>query len=148
MAERCLRQRQKLAGILLEVTGEYSSHCQVVIGIGLNLSLSDDDAARIEQPWAELRSLKPGLSRNQVAAAVLDELLQAVDEFQRDGFAPYQQYWAERDIYMNKEVRIIAASNEKRGVVKGVNRKGELMLHSERGMEVINAGEISVRAAD
>lgn len=139
---------KKLAGILLEVTGEYSSHCQVVIGIGLNLSLSDDDAARIEQPWAELRSLKPGLSRNQVAAAVLDELLQAVDEFQRDGFAPYQQYWAGRDIYMNKEVRIIAANNEKRGVVKGVNRKGELMLHSERGMEVINAGEISVRAAD
>ncbi len=139
---------KKLAGILLEVTGEYSSHCQVVIGIGLNLSLSETDAARIEQPWAELRSLKPGLSRNEVAAAVLDELLKAVDDFQRDGFAPWQQYWSERDVFHNKEVRIIAANNEKRGVVKGVNRKGELMLHGERGMEVINAGEISVRAAD
>ena len=41
---------KKLAGILLEVTGEYSSHCQVVMGIGLNLSLSEKDAAQIEQP--------------------------------------------------------------------------------------------------
>lgn len=141
-------QGRKLAGILLEVTGEYSSHCQVVIGVGLNLSLNEQDAAQIEQPWAELRSLQPGLSRNDVAATVLDELLSAVEEFRQHGFAPWQEYWSERDIFQNREVRIIAASNEKRGVVKGVNRKGELMLHSERGMEIINAGEISVRAAD
>ena len=139
---------KKLAGILLEVTGEYSSHCQVVIGIGLNLSLSEQDAAEIEQPWAELKSLKPDLSRNQVAAAVLDELLKVVDEFQREGFAPYQQYWAERDIFMGREVRIIAPGHETPGVVKGVNRKGELMLRTEKGIEIINAGEISVRAAD
>lgn len=136
---------KKLAGILLEVTGEYSSHCQVVVGIGLNLALSRSDAENIEQPWAELRTLKPGLSRNTVAATILDELLLRVDDFQRNGFAPYQQYWSERDIYHQQEVRIISAANEKRGKVKGVNRKGELMLHTEQGIEIINAGEISVR---
>jgi BirA family biotin operon repressor/biotin-[acetyl-CoA-carboxylase] ligase len=31
------------------------------------------------------------------------------------------------------------------GTVKGVNRKGELMLRTERGMEIISAGELSVR---
>lgn len=139
---------KKLAGILLEVTGEYSSHCQVVIGVGLNLALSSSDAESIEQPWAELRTLKPGLSRNEVAATILDELLAVVDEFQRNGFAPYQQYWSERDIYHQQEVRIISAANEKRGRVKGVNRKGELMLQTDNGIEVINAGELSVRPAD
>ncbi len=139
---------KKLAGILLEVTGEYSSHCQVVIGVGLNLALSNSDAQSIEQPWAELRSFKPDLSRNEVAATILDELLAVVDEFQRNGFAPYQQYWSERDIYHHQDVRIISAANEKRGRVKGVNRKGELMLQTDRGVEVINAGELSVRPAD
>lgn len=138
---------KKLAGILLEVTGEYSSHCQVVIGIGLNLSLSEEDARDIEQPWAELRSLKPDLSRNEVAGVLLDELLQAVDSFQKEGFAPWQQYWSERDIFHHKEVRIIGGHHERLGVVKGVNRKGELLLQTERGMETINAGEISVRPA-
>lgn len=140
-------QGKKLAGILLEVNGEYSSHCQVVIGVGLNLALNEKDAAEIEQPWVELRSLKAGLSRNQVAAAVLNELLSIVDEFQQQGFAPYQQYWSERDIYHNQQVRIVSGNKEKTGVVKGVNRKGELMLKTELGMEVLNAGEISVRAA-
>lgn len=139
---------KKLAGILLEVTGEYSSHCQVVIGVGLNLALSNSDAESIEQPWAELRSFKPDLSRNGVAATILDELLAVVDEFQRNGFAPYQQYWSERDIYHQQDVRIISAAHEKRGRVKGVNRKGELMLQTDNGIEVINAGELSVRPAD
>ena len=138
---------RKLAGILLEVTGEYNSHCQVVIGIGLNLSLSEDDAAAIDQPWVDLSSLKPGLSRNRVASAVLNELLLAVADFRQHGFAPYQQYWTERDVFQNKEVQISSASWQVAGKVKGVNRKGELMLQTERGTEVISAGEISVRPA-
>ena len=138
---------RKLAGILLEVTGEYNSHCQVVIGIGLNLSLSEDDAAAIDQPWVDLSSLKPGLSRNRVASAVLNELLLAVADFRQHGFAPYQQYWTERDVFHNKEVQISSASWQMAGKVKGVNRKGELMLQTERGTEVISAGEISVRPA-
>lgn len=138
---------RKLAGILLEVTGEYNSHCQVVIGIGLNLALSEDDAAAIDQPWVDLSSLKPGLSRNSVAAAVLNELLVAVTDFRQHGFAPYQQYWTERDVFHNKEVQISSASWQMAGKVKGVNRKGELMLQTERGTEVISAGEISVRPA-
>lgn len=141
-------QGKKLAGILLEVNGEYSNHCQVVIGVGLNLALSEKDAAEIEQPWVELRSLKPGLSRNQIAASLLNELLKIIEEFQQHGFAPYQQHWTERDIYHDKEVRIISGNNEKIGVIKGVNRKGELMLKTELGMEVLNAGEVSVRAAN
>lgn len=139
---------KKLAGILLEVAGQYGQYTQVVIGVGLNMDLSATDAQDIQQPWVALRSLKADLSRNEVSAALIDELLLLADEFQQDGFAPWQQYWCERDIYLNKDVRIVAANYEKHGVVKGVNRKGELMLKSERGIELINAGEISVRSID
>lgn len=139
---------KKLAGILLEVTGEYRDHCQVVIGVGLNLALSERDAQHIEQPWAQLSALAPSLSRNEVAGALLDSLLQHVDAFAREGFAPHQQYWSERDVYHNQSVRLISANTEVRGVVKGVNRKGELLLHTERGMATFNAGEISVRPID
>ena len=61
--------------------------------------------------------------------------------------APLQQYWTERDIFHNKDVQISSASWQMSGKVKGVNRKGELMLQTERGTEVISAGEISVRSA-
>ena len=136
---------RKLAGILLEVTGEYNSHCQVVIGVGLNLSMSESEARDIDQPWVDLKSLKPDLSRNQVAGVLLDELLSSVDTFQREGFAPLQEYWSQKDIYHNKEVVISSPTQQISGTVKGVNRKGELMLRTERGMEIISAGELSVR---
>ena len=138
---------RKLAGILLEVTGEYNSHCQVVIGIGLNLSMSEGEAQEIDQPWVDLSNLRSGLSRNQVAGTLLDELLSMVDTFQKEGFAPWQQYWSERDIYHNKDVVISSPIRDVEGVVKGVNRKGELMLRTDRGMEIITAGELSVRPA-
>lgn len=136
---------KKLAGILLEVTGEYNSHCQVVIGIGLNLALSEEDAADIGQPWTALRNIRPDLPRNQVAGILLEELLKVIDDFQKQGFATYQEYWSQRDIFQGKEVRIVSPGNDKQGLVKGVNRKGELLLHTDKGMEVISAGEISVR---
>lgn len=138
---------RKLAGILLEVTGEYNSHCQVVIGIGLNLSMSESEAKDIDQPWVDLRSLNPNLSRNEVAGVLLDELLICIDTFQKEGFAPLQEYWSERDIYHDTEVVISSPANEIVGVVKGVNRKGELLLKTSLGMEVISAGELSVRPA-
>lgn len=136
---------RKLAGILLEVTGEYNSHCQVVIGVGLNLSMSEAEARDIDQPWVDLKSLKPDLSRNQVAGVLLDELLSSVDTFQREGFAPLQEYWSQKDIYHDKDVVISSPTQQISGTVKGVNRKGELMLRTERGMEIISAGELSVR---
>ena len=139
---------RKLAGILLEVTGEYNSHCQVVIGVGLNLSMSEAEARDIDQPWVDLKSLKPDLSRNQVAGVLLDELLSSVDTFQREGFAPLQEYWSQKDIYHDKDVVISSPTQQISGTVKGVNRKGELMLRTARGMEIISAGELSVRPVD
>lgn len=140
---------KKLAGILMEVTGEYSSHCQVVIGIGLNVSLNDDDANDIQQPWIALKQVIPSIRRNDVASQLLNELMLALDEFKQNGFAAFQQTWSELDLYHGQQVAILtspsATEPQQIGIVKGVNRKGELMLMTDRGMQVISTGEISVR---
>lgn len=141
---------KKLAGILMEVTGEYSSHCQVVIGIGLNVNLNVDEAESIDQPWTSLKQVVANISRNDVASQLLNELMLALDQFKQEGFSSFQQAWSELDIYHGREVDILSQSENDQpqfsGVVKGVNRKGELMLMTSRGIQVINAGEISVRA--
>ncbi|WP_028295211.1 bifunctional biotin--[acetyl-CoA-carboxylase] ligase/biotin operon repressor BirA [Oceanobacter kriegii] len=136
---------RKVAGILLEGRQTQPDFCQIVIGIGLNVALSDRDAERIEQPWAALKQYLPGVSRNQVASVLLDQLGSILDEFKREGFGPWINHWAERDIYYKKDVILSGGSEPRIGVAKGVNRKGELLLHTDRGMEVIVAGELSVR---
>lgn len=138
---------KKLAGILLEAHQSQPNFCQVVIGVGLNMSLDDEDARSIEQPWSALNQYQPGLSRNRVVASVLNELLLLIDDFQRDGFGDWLTYWSERDIFQDQQVRVSSPAGDKEGVVKGVNRRGELLLLTDKGMETLVAGELSVRLA-
>lgn len=137
--------KKKLAGILLEVSGEYSGHCQVVIGIGLNIKLSEHDAESIDQPWAQLSGHIAGIDRNTIAAKMISHLIAAIDLFDKQGFDPFQEYWLKRDAFYEQEVDLILPNQVRSGIAKGVNAKGELLLKTELGLESINAGELSLR---
>lgn len=136
---------KKLAGILLEVSGEYSGHCQVVIGIGLNIKLSEHDAKSIDQPWAQLSEFLIGVDRNTIAATLINHLIKAIEQFDKEGFESFKDYWTVRDAFLNKEVDLILPQATRSGIAKGVNGKGELLLETETGIESINAGELSLR---
>jgi len=136
---------KKLAGILLEVSGEYSGYCQVVIGIGLNVNLSEFDAKNIDQPWAQLSEHLKNTDRNTIAAVMINHLIKAIEEFDKNGFAAFKHYWVERDAFINREVDLILPNLTRSGVARGVNGKGELLLETGKGLESINAGELSLR---
>ena len=136
---------KKLAGILLEVSGEYSGHCQVVIGIGLNIKLSDYDAESIDQPWAQLSEHLNNTDRNTISAALISNLIRAIEQFEKTGFEMFKDYWTERDAFLDQEVDLILPNLVRSGICKGVNAKGELLLATGKGLETINAGEISLR---
>jgi BirA family biotin operon repressor/biotin-[acetyl-CoA-carboxylase] ligase len=136
---------KKLAGILLEVSGEYSGHCQVVIGIGLNIKLSAYDAESIDQPWAQLSEHLGDVDRNTIAATMINNLIKAIEQFDKQGFESFKGYWTERDAFLNKEVDLILPRDTRSGIAKGVNSKGELLLLTDKGLESINAGELSLR---
>ncbi len=136
---------KKLAGILLEVSGENNGYCQVVIGVGLNIKLSDHDAESINQPWSQLSSHLSGVGRNEIAAKLLNHLMAAISIFEKTGFESYRDYWLTQDAFYNKEVDLILPQEVRSGIAKGVNNKGELLFQTEFGLESINAGELSLR---
>jgi BirA family biotin operon repressor/biotin-[acetyl-CoA-carboxylase] ligase len=136
---------KKLAGILLEVSGEYSGYCQVVIGIGLNIKLSDHDAKSIEQPWAQLSEHIEGIDRNTVAATLIGQLIKSIEEFDKHGFENFKEYWVRRDAFIDKEVDLILPDRVRSGTARGVNSKGEFLLETNDGLEAVNAGELSLR---
>ena len=105
---------KKLAGILLEVSGEYSGHCQVVIGIGLNIKLSDYDAESIDQPWAQLSEHLNNTDRNTISAALISNLIRAIEQFEKTGFKMFKDYWTERDAFLDQELSLIHISEPTR----------------------------------
>lgn len=137
---------RKLAGILLELNGEPSGECQVVIGVGVNTSMPKSEALKIDQPWVDLSSIlgRPAC-RNTLVAALLDELAKVLPRFEQEGFKPWVDEWQARHAYQGEPVRLLLGNSEKSGICLGIDEVGALRLRTEDGIEAYHAGEISVR---
>ena len=138
---------KKLAGILLEVHGEPGGQCQVVIGIGINVSLSERVTEDIDQPWTDLRSLNGGsVSKNQLASDLINALAKALPAFEVSGFEPWRAQWQALNGFANEPVRLLMGNRVEQGVCRGVDNSGALLIENALGTKAYHAGEVSLRA--
>lgn len=139
--------RGKLGGVLIEAQGDMYGPSAVVIGIGLNCSLPTVLERAITQPAVSLKQLcvKPP-TRDQLLAAVLQELAAVLDEFARDGFAAlrgeWERYHAQQDLPIQLQM---PDGSLVKGIARGVGDNGELRLETAQGMRQFNSGEVGVR---
>jgi BirA family transcriptional regulator, biotin operon repressor / biotin---[acetyl-CoA-carboxylase] ligase len=147
-----LYQDHKLAGVLIEMTGDPAGYCQVVIGVGINVAMGDDLAQAITQPWIDLRTIierqgLPGTSRNKLVATLIEELVMVLNDYERVGFADYCAEWQSFNAHAGQMVELHNGNNIYSGVCVGVNEVGALVLETARGRETFHGGEISLRRA-
>ena len=135
----------KVAGILLEMTGDPSGRCQVVLGVGVNHLMPDSAATDIDQAWTRLDEVCPGVSRNALAAAVLSQLLLMLDKFRDAGFAAFHADWEGLDRFRGRDVVIKTGAEDIPGVATGVDRTGGLRLQTPSGELIMKGGELSLR---
>lgn len=139
----------KLGGVLLEMVGDASGRCQVVVGVGINVRMPDNAAVGIDQAWTDLQQLAgdalPG--RNRLLATLLNELLPLLSEFAATGFGPWREAWMSRDAFAGIPVVISSGSHQQAGVARGVDQRGALQLETTLGLQPVFGGEISLRAA-
>src|SRR6187401_879804 len=87
---------RKLAGILVETSGEMQGPSVAVIGVGINYRLGERTVDRIDQPVTDVASCAQAVpSRNELLAAVLANLAGVLAEFEARGFAPLREAWRE-----------------------------------------------------
>ena len=141
---------KKLGGILIEVSGESDGPCSVVIGLGLNLYLSESQGQEITQSWTDLSKLasKP-TSRNQLAGAILNELLTIVNNYEQVGIAPYLAEWRSYDCLKGLPAVLYVGQQTIEGIVEGINDEGLLLLKKQDGcVQAYASGEVSFSATD
>ena len=139
----------KLGGILLEMTGDAAGACQVVVGVGLNVAMPQAAAADIDQAWADIDTVTgqehPG--RNALLAALLNELLPLLADFEHQGFAGWRDDWQALDAFAGSPVVLTTGASQMGGVARGVDERGALQLETTTGVQPVYGGEISLRAA-
>lgn len=141
-------ENRKVGGILLEVLGDPSGFCQVIVGVGVNLGMPAKSGELIDQAWTDigLMSGQP-VSRNGLAAAIIEEIVVLLANFHEVGFKPYREEWLCFDIYADRKVSLSLMKKTVQGVARGVDESGALKLEVDGEIKLFSGGEISVRSA-
>ncbi len=139
-------RQKKLGGILVEVSGESDGPCHAIIGLGLNTYVPEAEASTINQDWTDLSRItgQPACNRNELAGALLSELLTTIAEYEDTGLAGYLNEWRAYDCLKDKPAVLYAGQNSYGGVVTGIDDHGLLLLTLPDGtIKAFASGEIS-----
>lgn len=140
----------KLGGVLIELRAESAGPASVVIGIGLNVALGALLLRQIAERGlaaADLRGAGLGTaSRNSIAAALVSSCLKGLATFERAGLKPFIEEWRAADALRGRPVAVSGADGTARGLARGVDVHGALLIETPQGIRRFVAGDVTVRA--
>ncbi|MDW3094087.1 MAG: biotin--[acetyl-CoA-carboxylase] ligase [Gammaproteobacteria bacterium] len=140
---------KKLAGLLVECSGEISGGCKMVVGMGVNIYMSQVEGVQIDQQWTDIRSETPQwqFSRNDVAAELINHCYDSLVQFEKDSYNRLNDDWSRWDILKDKRVDLHTANFVQSGMSRGIDNDGCLLLETSKGVEKFSAGDVSLRAS-
>jgi BirA family biotin operon repressor/biotin-[acetyl-CoA-carboxylase] ligase len=140
---------RKLGGVLIDLRAESAGPASVVIGIGINLTLGAALTAQIAQSGTaatDLASvLQPLPGRNALAASLVSACVTGLRAFAREGLKPFIEDWRAVDALRGRAVNVSAADGVARGVARGIDLRGALMLETPQGLRRFISGDVTVR---
>jgi BirA family biotin operon repressor/biotin-[acetyl-CoA-carboxylase] ligase len=134
---------RKLGGILIETVSAGSVRLAVV-GIGLNVKPQPLDD--VSSGYACLQELDLDASAPAALAQVAEPLVRTLKTFEQQGFAPFAQAYAARDLLRGQVVTTTQAGVPT-GMAMGVSPKGALLVRAGETVHEVSSGEVSVRLA-
>lgn len=139
----------KLAGVLIEMQGDALGPSVAVLGIGLNVRLTQDLRSRIDQPVADLEAAcGHAIDRSAVLGIVLAELAAILDAFSREGFSPLREEWERNHAHQGRRVTVrLPGGQAEEGIACGVAADGALLFDGGSGVRRLLTGEVSLREA-
>lgn len=132
---------KKLAGILVELVARTGDLAHAVIGVGVNLNMKNPDTNIVNQEWACLGAI----DRNLCVAKIAQALKIKLTAFEQNGLASFIEDWDRLDNFANRHVKLLIGDNVVRGIAKGINEQGALMLEQAGVITPYIGGEISLR---
>jgi BirA family biotin operon repressor/biotin-[acetyl-CoA-carboxylase] ligase len=143
---------RKLGGILIELRAESDGPACAVVGIGLNIALGTELLEKIAAaglPAIDLASAaQRTISRNALAAALIECCLRGLVQFEQEGLRPFIEEWRHADALRGRAVSVLVAEEQVRGVARSIDLTGALLVETPQGLKKFFSGEVTVRPAD
>jgi BirA family biotin operon repressor/biotin-[acetyl-CoA-carboxylase] ligase len=137
---------RKTAGILSEMASDADGVRYVVIGVGINVNVVEDDFPPDLRGTATSLRIRAGRTfrRVDVLARLLDAVGTRYAEFIRGGFASLHDGWDRRDFLRGRRVLLRRQGGEGWGTAEGLDTFGALRFLPDGGpgIELVHSGEI------
>jgi BirA family biotin operon repressor/biotin-[acetyl-CoA-carboxylase] ligase len=144
-----LVDERKLGGLLIELRAESSGPACVVIGLGLNVALGAPLLRKIAETGLPATDLMTaGLerpSRNRIAAAIVAACLAGLRDFERQSLKPFVEEWRCADTLRGRAVDVHTPGGVARGLARGIDVHGALLVETRDGVQRFISGDVSVR---
>lgn len=142
-----LYEGKKLVGILTEMNAAMEGIHYIVIGMGINVNLTQEDTPE------ELQSISTSLlqiggkkvSRLNLFAEILLQLEILYEDVLTNGFNNVFQQWRAYSITLEQEVSVIGINHTFSGRAKDIDEDGALLVETSEGIKRVLAGDVSIR---
>ena len=140
-----LIEKKKISGILIE-TIDINNQVGVVIGIGINVHMSEEEGKEIDQSWISLDEVTESINdRNEIIGDIVNKVFHLTYLFTEEGFKPYKLDYESLDILIGKKCSVNIKGIYKTVDVLGVNDKGEMLVKDGSENFTLRYGEVSIR---
>ena len=139
---------KKVAGVLTEMNSELGTINYIVLGMGINVNVN------LVQIPKELRekvtSLKIIKGEEVDRRELFIRLVTRMDEFYKEFLQTGEieraiQICIDNSAVIGKEIVVYKGKDKRQGRAIDINKKGELLVEFETGLESLFSGEISIR---
>jgi BirA family biotin operon repressor/biotin-[acetyl-CoA-carboxylase] ligase len=133
----------KVAGLLPEAQTAGGGLAWVVLGAGLNLAHAP---AGLSYPATCLRAHGATVTPEQGLQAFLTQLAQWLTRWDTEGFSPVRDAWLARVGGLGREVTVTLGDRQERGLFRGLDDDGAMILATGDGFRRITAGDVAFGA--
>ena len=143
---------KKVCGILTEMSSELNMINYVVMGIGINVNLDNNQIPEDLHDKATSLKIesKNEVNRKKLLASILNNFESFYMPFKEDGeITEAIEVCRKNSAVIGKEIQVINGQNKRLCRVLDINNDGELVVEFNDGrIESIFSGEISIRGVD
>jgi len=141
-----LVNNRKLAGILVEASGDSNDQSFLNIGIGINWNMHQSNSDQISQPWINLKSLlNSNIDRNEILLQILLQLDDVLSHYIESGFTSFRREWSNYSAFFGQQVVIHTHQRQISGVEVGIDKSGAIRIKTADGEKSFFSGEVSLR---
>lgn len=137
----------KVCGILCEGRTAATGPPCVVVGLGVNLTQTEEDFARLGLVYASSLYLATGKKYDlfAVGAKILEEMERILEEYRQNGFDPLLDRYRRHCVTLGRTVRVTLGGAVREGRAVDIAADGSLLCEMDGRIVPVSAGEATVR---